>query len=115
METYPLVTPSGLVEAFEISVLSAGLRRMARILQTVPGVCEVRVRTPFSRSQELITFKLADTSCLVCDPFGDNSRYWIGPLSDSDFGVTDMRAVAEAFDRVPASRARAWLARISAR
>ena len=65
-----------------------------------------------AQSPELISFTYADVRCLVCEPFGDNSRYWIGPSSDVDFGMSDLRELQKAFARASSAKARSLLARL---
>jgi hypothetical protein len=49
---------------------------MRRILESVNGVSDVR-RNWFN--EDRFSFTFLGRACIVNEPFGDNSRYWIGP------------------------------------
>lgn len=99
MNTHPSVDEkSGCTFAFEIDNIYVSLAAVARILAAVPGVSDVRKRRPFSKWEEIhIWFRFADHDCVVWEPFGDNSRYWIGPQTPTD--IFDISPVEDAFKR----------------
>jgi hypothetical protein len=67
---------------------------MRRLLTSVPGVSEFKcVRSDDDR----FSFVYLGRSCVVHEPFGDNSRYWIGPVEN--YPPIDMAPVQEAFSR----------------
>jgi hypothetical protein len=80
VKTYPKVDEtSGKALGFEIEVAYASLRSVARVLSGVDGVIDIRRRRPFSTWDEIhIRFRYQGAECVVWEPFGDNSRYWIG-------------------------------------
>jgi hypothetical protein len=81
MRTYPLRNDDGLMFAFEIEHI--GVRRVAEVLRRIEGVADVRPRTLFARPPDVrIRFTYRGTDCMVWEPFGDNSRLWIGPYED---------------------------------
>jgi len=49
----------------------------------------------------MVEFGFADREYAVLEPFGDNSRFWIGPkepeTSDTDITAIDITAIEEAF------------------
>ena len=81
MKTYPvLLSEEGLTQAFEINNIYISNRKLASIIESVPGVHNVRVRRLFSGDPEIhIRFGFRGQEFIVEEPFGDNSRYWIGP------------------------------------
>ncbi len=100
METYPTIDEkSGRVLDFEIDNIYVNNSNVARILSKVDGVAEVRVRKLFSRWEEIhIWFKYMNHDCIVWEPFGDNSRYWIGAKALKE-ATLDMSKIENAFKR----------------
>jgi hypothetical protein len=67
---------------------------MRLVLTSVQGVSDFkRVRSGDDR----FAFLYLGRSCVVHEPFGDNSRYWIGPVEKDP--PIDMTAIAESFSR----------------
>ena len=67
---------------------------MRRLLSSVDGVSSFK-RQWFD--DDRYSFVYRGRRCVVNEPYGDNSRYWIGP-TESDPPL-DMRAVHDAFVR----------------
>lgn len=83
MKTWPIKGEKNQVFAFEIKNVSIGVSSMADLLKTVPEVSAVSVRKLFSKSSDVhIEFFYCGHELMVWEPFGDNSRYWIGPRDD---------------------------------
>jgi len=84
MKTYPLRNENGDFAAFEISnacFISSGA--VARYLDRCPGVSVTKVRRRFDSGNEIhVQFSFKGETFEVWEPFGDNSRYWIGPSSE---------------------------------
>lgn len=81
---------------FEIDNIYVSLRTVAHILRGVDRVTEVTTRRLFSRWEEVhIWFKYLNHDCVVIEPFGDNSRYWIGPKNPEE--KFDISTVETAF------------------
>ena len=79
MRTYPIRDDAGVLFAFEIDAPLLG-RRLARVLAEVAGVSEVRRRRWWRGPPDVhIRFRYHDREFIVWEPFGDNSRWWIGP------------------------------------
>jgi len=79
MITHDLKDKEGRDFAFEIA--SVGRQRLCRIVSSFP---EARLlRTPkflsWWREEEFCEFEVGGQKFIVWEPFGDNSRYWIGP------------------------------------
>ena len=84
MKTYPLQNERGETYAFEMPnswFLSS--RGVARYFSRCPGVTISRVRRLFALDDEIhVEFEFSGESFQVWEPYGDNSRYWIGPTED---------------------------------
>jgi len=86
MKTYPDEnTQSGSAVGFEIDNIYVSLGTVARILEGINGVSEIKKRRLFGKSEDIhIWFKYFNYECFVIEPFGDNSRYWIGPKNPEE-------------------------------
>ena len=83
MKTYPIFDECGEQLAFEIESAYTNPRMVSEVLRGVDGVSNISVRSPFSKeTEELISFTLDSVDFLVWEPYGDSSRYWIGPTDD---------------------------------
>ena len=76
MKTYPLLRDDGELHGFEIGNTWISIGAILRLIRSVPGVSEVR-RVWFR--EEHVKFLYQGAPFEVWEPFGDNSRYWIGP------------------------------------
>ena len=66
--------------AFEVENAYVGPRTIARLLSTVRGVSDLRRRKCFRGSSEVhVQFTYRGRAYIVWEPYGDSSRYWIGP------------------------------------
>jgi len=80
MKTYPLKREDGQIFAFEIRGAGLWTGSLARLLERVPGVANVRrVRSEDNR----LAFEVNGEPFVVWEPWGDNSRYWVGPVDTS--------------------------------
>lgn len=94
MRTYPLFNrPDGTLRGFEINSTWIWIGTTLDILKWVPGV--TRVKRVYMR-EERVAFQLHGEPCVVWEPFGDNSCYWIGPES-ADSSTADLSALHQAF------------------
>lgn len=98
MKTFPLVSePDGRLRAFEVENAYIGPSAVAQVLRGTEGVTEVEPRRIFSRDCEVhVKFKYRSHPCIVWEPYGDNSRYWIGPESEDSY-TEDMAPVEKSF------------------
>src|SRR5258707_955241 len=97
MDTFPITRSSATRPyAFEIENAYITAGSAARVLRTVPGVRGIRLRKWFRPSDYLVEFGFADREYAVLEPFGDNSRFWIGP-KEPETGDIDITAVEAAF------------------
>lgn len=97
MKTYTRTEErTGRVGGFEIDNSYVGLGTVAQILSMVEGVTAVKRRRLFSRWEEIhIWFQYRDRECVVWEPYGDSSRYWIGQHEGPD--PVDLGAIEAAF------------------
>lgn len=80
MKTYKINDNNGNPFAFEIENLYISLRKIVKILSSVEGVTNINARQLFEHSRENhIEFEYFGEQFVIWEPFGDNSRYWIGP------------------------------------
>lgn len=83
--------------AFEIENAYVGPRTIARLLGQINGVSDIRVRRPFSKWEDVhVWFRYMDREYVVLEPFGDNSRYWIGPNEPAE-NALDVGDIENAF------------------
>lgn len=97
MKTYPLTREgAGRTFAFEFENACISLATVARLLAGVDGVTDVQPRRMFSKSSDVhIEFKYREQPYIVWEPFGDNSRYWVGPKDEaSDVGEIEVLEAA---------------------
>ena len=100
MKTYPILSKDGSrTFAFEVDNIYIAPAAAAHLLAEVDGVTDVALRKMFSKSSDIhVEFKFLGQPYIVWEPYGDNSRYWIGPNEEvSD--VRDITAVEAAFKR----------------
>lgn len=109
MRTYDLLDESGRLSAFEVSVLETGRRGVCRVVQSIPGAKLIRKPKWFSwfREEEFCEFEIDGEKYVAWEPYGDNSRYWIGP--DPARHLPQTQQVRDAFDAVGTSRLFRWL------
>ena len=79
MRTWAINDEAGIVTAFEVGMILIGLGEIEGILRSNPEVSQLTRRRIFSPSEVHLTFSYRGADYVVWEPFGDNSRYWIGP------------------------------------
>ena len=86
MDVYSVMTAAGQrAPVFQIDVAYAGPRAIAKILSTVGGVSEIATRRFIVSPRDIhIRFLFRGVPFVVLEPWGDNSRYWIGPADIAD-------------------------------
>jgi hypothetical protein len=80
VKTFPLKRGDGKVFAFEINASGLWTGSLARLLRRIPGVSNVR--RAFDGDSRL-AFNVHGEPFIIIEPFGDNSRYWVGPKDTS--------------------------------
>jgi len=91
MQTYPMFNKEGARSPiFQLQSAFIGITTIARLLAAVDGVSDVQRRKAFAKSSDIhVEFKYLGRPYIVWEPFGDNSRYWIGP-ADMVAGAPDV-------------------------
>jgi hypothetical protein len=81
MRVYDLVDQQGRVFAFEVENTGLGRRGACAIVNEIPGSTMVRRPRAWSwlREEEFCEFEVNGRRFVIEEPYGDNSRYWIGP------------------------------------
>jgi hypothetical protein len=102
MKTYPIIQDGGPDPfAFEIDHVYLSRKMIARILDKIDGVTEVHLGGRFgSTDDDRIEFKCQGHDYIVMEPFGDNSRYWVGPKGGKDdvTAAANMGQIKAAFE-----------------
>lgn len=98
MKTYPAKTsPDGQLVAFEVESVYVSPSAIARLLQQAPEVSEVKRRRLFSGEGDVhVRFRYRSHPCIVWEPYGDNSRYWVGP-EDVEAFAGDLKKIERLF------------------
>ena len=95
MKTHSHIRADGSIAYFEDSNgIPWSFGFMRRVLESVTSV------TDFQKNwlnENRFSFQLYGRKCTVWEPWGDNSRYWVGPLNKES--PIDMRSVNDAFVR----------------
>ena len=99
MDTYPSKDEkTDILVSFEIDNTYASPSMVAGVLSKVDGVTNVKVRRLFSKWEDVhVWFRYKNVDCIVLEPFGDNSRYWIGPKNSEE--KFDFHDIEKAFKR----------------
>ena len=100
MKVYDLNDTQGRVFAFEVDNTLLGRRGLCGIVLTIPGVVLVReplVTLSELREEEFCEFEVDGVRFVAWEPFGDNSRYWIG--SKPPRWAPQIETVREVFQR----------------
>ena len=100
MRTYPLRTKSGEIYAFEVDNTLLSAARIGRIVRESLGAQVTSgPNTFFARTDVRLTFKLKEKSFQVWEPYGDNSRYWIGPDNAESDRLPEIDIIREAIEK----------------
>lgn len=97
MVLHELRNAAGQVFAFEID--HVGRRKVLRIIRTIPGVQLIRTPAVLSslREEDFCEFDIGGARFLASEPFGDNSRLWIGPKAEGNTAHPELEIVKETF------------------
>jgi hypothetical protein len=96
MKTYPILRSDGSLRGFEITSAWLTFGPLFKLLRSVEGVSEVR-RNWFN--DDRVTFKFHGKPAVVNEPWGDNSRYWIGLQEPDAAPEIDITPLHQAFRR----------------
>ena len=99
MNVYELRDPEGRIFAFEGDNTLLGRRGLVRVVRSIPGA--VVTRTPkllsWFREEEFCEFSVDGQPFVAREPYGDNSRYWVGPKAEVPAWCEEIIKVIEAF------------------
>lgn len=99
MKTFPEYTEDNRLHSFEINNLTCGRNKATKIVESISGVKVLRrPKKLFSwfREEVFCEFELDGIKFQIDEPFGDNSRYWIG--SPQKENSAPIEKVLEAFN-----------------
>ncbi|MCP5005046.1 MAG: hypothetical protein GY941_14095 [Planctomycetes bacterium] len=83
MKTFPIKDETGNQIGFEIENAYIGVNKIVNLLSTITSVSNIKRRKLFDfKDENHIEFKFLGFDCIVWEPYGDNSRYWIGPKEE---------------------------------
>jgi hypothetical protein len=109
MKTYDLTDDEGRVFGFEVSNAFFPRSTACRVVQRIPGAKLIRGPRIFPSEDEFCEFELEGVTFVLWEPWGDNSRYWIGPKTGQC--VPQLDRVREEFVRwQPFGFFRHWVA-----
>jgi hypothetical protein len=104
MKTHPIWRDDGSMLAFEVTSAWISFRPLFKILRSIDGVTDVR-RNYFN--EDRLTFLFRGLPFVVHEPWGDNSRYWIGP-KEPESCSTDVTPINQAFGEYKGPLALLW-------
>ena len=92
MKTFPILRENGSLLAFEVTSCWVTFAALYSILRSVNGVTNIK-RNWFC--DDRISFEFNGEPFVVNEPWGDNSRYWVGSLHTD--AATDISPLHQAF------------------
>jgi len=83
MKVFDIHAPNGQLLAFEVKNLFLPRRLVCRVVKNIPGARLVRTPRIFSwfREASFCEFEVDGEIFEAEELFGDNDRYWIGPVA----------------------------------
>ncbi len=94
MRTYPIYSNNRQLIGFEITSAWFRFGPLLRILRSIDGVTDVS-RQWFN--DDRVRFKFHGRDAVVNEPWGDNSRYWVGLENPDENQDIDISPIHEAF------------------
>jgi hypothetical protein len=83
MHTHPIRNSSGHLLAFEVGNTLIGPATFGRIMESKLGARIIpKPWKKFKNADVRLGFELRGDQFIVVEPYGDNSRYWVGPVGD---------------------------------
>lgn len=98
MQTFPINNAQNSAKVgFEIEYAYTSSREVARIVREIAGVSDVQLIGSWLSDGDLrLRFRFRSDAFVVIEPFGDSSRYFIGPESERK-SAENIDAVENAF------------------
>ena len=99
MRIYDIRDSDGRVVAFEVPNFFLGRRGACRVVRAIAAARILRTPRRFRLfdDEEFCEFELEGEQFVLYEPYGDNTRYWIGPKQPR--WVPQLSIVREAFER----------------
>jgi hypothetical protein len=97
VRTYPLRDESGRFYAFEVGNAWVSPRAIARMLKSTLRATVSSQRRGLGRDDVRLRFSYGGDDYEVYEPFGDNSRYWIGPAGERPDRPSQIEEVHKSF------------------
>jgi len=79
MKVHDLKDPNDRIFAFEVENGLLSRKQAIKVVSSIPGVNVLRTPKHFDSNEEFCEFELEGVLFKIWEPFGDNSRYWVGP------------------------------------
>lgn len=99
MKVYPVIADNGSeTPIFQIDNVFISPRTVVHLLQDVDGVKDVQLRRFLTRPRDIhARFTYHGRPFIVWEPYGDNSRFWIGPadMVEGEPAVADVPPLSE--------------------
>lgn len=81
MKTYPIKDDKRQLVALEVDMVYCGLRNLLSVIASSEGVSGAAIGKGLSAGADVrATFQYQGDDYVVTEPFGDSSRYWVGPV-----------------------------------
>ena len=107
MKTYPLLNDDKQY-AFEIENTYIFLFQVRMLLSKHPGISQVRSKKLFQATDDRMWFIFKGTEYVLHEPYGDNSRYWVGPVNEKEVSfVSEVEQIFKEFS--PKLLIKKWL------
>ena len=106
MKTYLILRADGSTLAFEVTSSWVTFGPLFKILRSVTGVSDVRRNY---LDDDRLSFTYLGEPCVVNEPWGDSSRYWVGPKEAATSSL-DLGPINQAFQDQRSTGARVWAA-----
>ena len=104
MKTFELLDEEDRMFAFEVNNAGLGRKGVCRVVDTIPGAQIIRRPKFLSwfREDVFCEFLVDGRTFVAWEPFGDNSRYWIGP--EPTEWLPQTQSIRDAFEAFRESR-----------
>jgi hypothetical protein len=97
VRTYPLRDESGRFYAFEIGNAWVSPRSIAKLLKSTLRATVSSRKNGLGRDDVRLRFSYGGDDYEVYEPFGDNSRYWVGPSGEHPERASQIEEIHKAF------------------